>query len=81
MYNGWSNYETWRIALEIFDGYEVPEEIAAEGVADIVEHLKEITDTVIFEGIKEASIAEGLLVSFISEVNFHEIAEHLIDNK
>jgi hypothetical protein len=22
MYNGWSNYETWRVNLEIFDGYE-----------------------------------------------------------
>lgn len=80
MYNGWSNYETWRIALEVFDGYQVPEEIATEGDDCVIEHLKEVVDLVIFEGIKEDSLANGLLVSFISEVNFYEIAEHLTEN-
>lgn len=79
-YNGWSNYETWRIALEVFDGYQIPEEIATEGEIDVVEHLKEIVDLVVFEGINESTLAHGLLVSFISEVNFHEIAEHLTEN-
>ena len=28
-YNGWHNYETWRVMLEIFDGYEVDTKVEA----------------------------------------------------
>ena len=33
-YNGWTNYETWRVMLEIFDGYETDEEVDREYVKD-----------------------------------------------
>ena len=36
-YNGWTNYETWRVNLEIFDGYEPEQAVTAEGLEDMVE--------------------------------------------
>lgn len=75
-YNGWTNYETWRIALEVFDGYE-PEESDLEYLED---SLRETAEAVVLHGVKEHTIAHGLLVSFLLEVNFREIAENLTNN-
>lgn len=74
-YNGWSNYETWRIALEVFDAY-LPE----IGEADLETYLREVAEDLILSNVDENSLAHGLLVSFLSEVNFREIAEHLTEN-
>lgn len=75
-YNGWTNYETWRIALEVFDGYE-PEDTNLESLE---ESLRSIAEEVILSSVEENTVAHGLLVSFLSEVNFREIAENLINN-
>lgn len=67
-YNGWSNYSTWRIALEFFDG--ITESLDAEACQDIVE-----------EHIQEHSkySAQDYAMAFIADVNWREIAEHLND--
>ena len=39
-YNGWSNYATWRIHLEIFDG--AYDSHTAESAKEAVEEIKEI---------------------------------------
>lgn len=75
-YNGWTNYETWRIALEVFDAY-LPE----IGDVDEVEiYLRDVAEDLILSKVEETSLAHGLLVSFLSEVNFREIAENLTNN-
>lgn len=76
-YNGWSNYETWRIALEVFDGYEMPSDITL--LRDAKCHLEELAEEVVLANVDPNSIAHGLLVSFLSEVNYWEIAEHMAD--
>ena len=75
-YNGWTNYETWRIALEVFDGYE-PEDTNLESLE---ENLRSIAEEVILSSVEQNTVAHGLLVSFLSEVNFREIAENLTNN-
>jgi len=81
-YNGWTNYATWRINLEMFDGWDSDgQEVTADTLQEIAEeHLAfEIDD-----GGRSSSLSingGGLVLSyamaFISEVNWHEIAKHI----
>ena len=68
-YNGWTNYATWRVHLELFDGYEFEEKQTAES-------LKELADEFIFFDQTE-SICTGYARAFLSDVNWHEIAQHI----
>lgn len=65
-YNGWTNYATWRVHLEIFDGTE--DHWTAESARDYVME------------ILESDCGHGLCFdyacAFISDVNWHEIASH-----
>jgi hypothetical protein len=86
-YNGWTNYETWRVNLEIFDGYELDldayfvdgEEPDASVLKD---ELEQIAEDCIFEGRyderRPSSLMEDYARAFLQEVNFYEIAEHLL---
>ncbi len=42
-YNGWTNYATWRINLELLDGYETSIESSIEDFTELVEN-GEISD-------------------------------------
>lgn len=66
-YNGWTNYATWRINLEMFDGcdsYYSPDN-AREFAEECIEQTSD-------EGI-----ARDYALAFISDVNWYEISEHL----
>ena len=79
-YNGFSNYPTWRISLEIFDGLDLKDvvdsadEITAEWVNDYVDYI-------VFE---TAGNPTGLVADyakgFLSSVNYWEIASLLKEN-
>lgn len=68
-YNGWTNYATWRINLEIFDGYEFDYEMSAEDCENFAEEI-------IFQDSNE-TLSNSYARAFISEVNWYEIAENL----
>lgn len=73
-YNGWTNYATWRVNLEIFDGFDI-EEIGWHklDIYDLAQSLKEhANDTLEMEG-KEGIVLDYAR-AFVSEVNWHEIA-------
>jgi len=70
-YNGWTNYATWRVNLELFDGYESDEEFTGDMVEGIAEDYIFMASTV------ETSLMEDYARAFISNVNWEEIAEHL----
>ena len=64
-YNGWTNYATWRVHLEMFDGGEYenwkPEDFqiaAEEFIAD-----------------RANGLALCYAMAFMDEVNWHQIAE------
>jgi hypothetical protein len=82
-YNGWTNYATWRINLEICDDI-VSSMIGAQTFDDVeslADYLKESVDEVL-TGYGETT--EGLALdyarAFVSDVNFQEIAEHTADD-
>ena len=70
-YNGWTNYATWRVNMEIFGDIEFDEIVSADS-------LKEIVEDVVFsqhELGNGSHLVEDYARSFISEVNFYEIAQ------
>lgn len=79
-YNGWRNYATWRVMLEMFDG-QSPEDAGIAGnephiAADI---LREYADEIIFS--QAGGIALDYARAFLSEVDWREIAEHILESE
>jgi hypothetical protein len=68
-YNGWTNYATWRIALEIFDGYEPDYMVTAQD-------CEEMAEQVIFQNSAD-TLADSYARAFLSDVNYYEIANNL----
>jgi hypothetical protein len=70
-YNGWTNYETWRVNLEIFDGYDPDGRLVCP--LELQDYAEEI-----IEGQAEAhSLALDYAMAFLSAVNWCEIARHI----
>jgi len=81
-YNGWTNYETWRVNLEIFDGMN-PKDWGFEGLDsyDLGQCLKEHASNLIYDaGGGDGNIAVDYALAFLDAVNYREIAEHMIEN-
>ena len=79
-YNGWTNYATWRVNLECFDGVSfVRDDVWGESIADFAEQLKGDVETRLDEGFnndeRDNSLANSYANAFISDVNWYEIAE------
>ena len=67
-YNGWTNYATWRVNLEIFDGFEPSSEMEADDFKLMAIELLELECPI-------ESLAFDYAMVFIDNVNWHEIAE------
>lgn len=84
-YNGWTNYATWRVNLEMFDGID-PRDMWESEVKDadayaLSKALEEYADNVISEdGSRDSGWAIDYARAFLSDVNWYEIAEHMIDD-
>ena len=70
-HNGWSNYATWRVNLEILGDIEFEETVTADDLKEIVE------DCVFNNTVEKDCLAADYARAFISEVNFHEIAKNI----
>jgi hypothetical protein len=81
-YNGWTNYATWRINLEIFDGFNPKdyfEDADGNWTDELAENIRQYAlDVVCPEA--DGSLQVSYAYAFMSEVNWHEIAEHLIND-
>jgi len=77
-YNGWTNYATWRINLEIFDGFNIldfyPD--TEPELHELAIFLQEYVEEILEENDNKLAVSYAL--AFISYVNWHEIASHLI---
>jgi hypothetical protein len=69
-YNGWTNYATWRINLEIFDGGNWDRYSADDLKEYVTDYLEQ----------DSSGLALDYALAFISEVNWHEIAKSLRDD-
>lgn len=80
-YNGWANYATWRINLEIFDGQSLEDVTGSWDRVDAYDLGKMLEEQV--ESLLEES-GKGLVLdyamSFIANVEWTEIAQHLLDD-
>ena len=82
-YNGWTNYATWRINLEIFDGFNPIEDWGLEREtlteSELAALLREDAEELVNESAPEG-LALNYAMSFLSEVNWHEIASHMMED-
>ena len=89
-YNGWANYATWRVNLEIFDGHQLSDFPFDQGASDDAElidqyelskALKEYVENYIYEeGGGDSNIAVAYALAFLSDVDWYEIAGHMIED-
>lgn len=86
--NGWTNYATWRINLEILSDTDWNEEMAEgigqfESLSDFADYLEDRVDEAITgfgEQKEEHNLALDYARAFASEVNYYEIAKHIAED-
>ena len=69
-YNGYTNYATWRVNLEILDGLDwddYEEDITADAIQEMV---KEIV-------FGDSVLAVSYVGAFLEDVNYQEIADNI----
>ena len=79
-YNGWTNYATWRVNLEFFDGFNPSDNGYSEENTELPDQLNDYVESIIDETTADG-IAKDYALAFISDVNWYEIAEHLISER
>ena len=68
-HNGWSNYATWRVYLEILGDIEFDQPVDAE-------YLEEITNDIVFNNtVEKDCLAADFARAFLADVDYNEIAE------
>ncbi len=80
-HNGWTNYATWRVNLEMFDGIDVRETFSVDAdddASELANALKQYADELLTMNGSEG-LALDYARAFLSDVNWREIAEHMID--
>ena len=69
--NGWTNYATWRVNLEILGDIEFNEHVSAD-------YLKEIVEDCVFGNAPEnLYLIKDYALAFLGDVNYYEIASHI----
>tara|TARA_R100001510_G_C7634260_1_gene192692 strand:+ start:1059 stop:1367 length:309 start_codon:yes stop_codon:yes gene_type:complete len=90
-YNGWANYATWRVNLELIDDnwdyWSVSlEEMEGEDEADIqytlTQEIEEYVQQVMDAndpGDDMSNLIRSYADAFLADVSYYEIAKHLIE--
>jgi hypothetical protein len=77
-YNGWTNYATWRVNLEIFDGLDPREMGWHKNTYDLLPILRDYVRDVLEMDAKQG-LALDYALAFIEDVNWQEIAQSMIE--
>lgn len=81
-YNGWTNYATWRVNLEMFDGMNL-EDLTGQtewDTGDLAEYLKDWAEEIIYNDTPDGGLARDYALAFLSDVDWRSIAEHMIND-
>ena len=86
-YNGWTNWETWKVNLELLDGLDASDLNIEHYTQDeyyeagqvIEEYVQELIDLEYNGGNKSGGFISGVIRGFMSEVNWSELAKCFID--
>lgn len=84
-YNGWSNYETWRVNLEMLDGITLGDfgfnaaDLDPDSLMDY-EKVGQAMEMYVCEMVEQDAkgFALDLAHNFLAKVEWDEIAEHMI---
>ena len=76
-YNGWSNYATWRVNLEIFSDMEVTDYFDE---LPTTEMLEDYVENVVFDHSGHFGLIEDYARAFLCNVNYYEILEYIKEN-
>ena len=76
-YNGWTNYATWRINLELFSDMEVTDYFDE---LPTTEMLEDYVESVVFDHYGCFGLMEDYARAFLCNVNYYEILEHIREN-
>ena len=80
-YNGWTNYATWRVNLEMFDGFD-PYDYFSDNQATMPEWLADSLKQYVEDFLSDnctQGLALDYALAFLDDVNWREIAEHMIE--
>ena len=85
-YNGWANYETWRVNLEILDGmscedfglHTIDEDDVDSSSRELASGLESYVMEVVEMDAK--GFALDLAHSFLNKVDWQEIATHMVED-
>jgi len=79
-YNGWTNYATWRVNLEIFDGQSLRDlGMSRLDVYELGDALKSYAVEII--EIDGKGLALDYAMAFFSDVNWGELARHYLHDE
>lgn len=78
-YNGWTNYATWRVNLEIFDGTDTRYFDLDQDANDLGYDLKSYAEEII-DQTSEPGLARDYAFAFLNDVNWYQIAKHMIED-
>ena len=81
-YNGWTNYATWRVNLELIDDIQDKETFFGISeyteVYELAKHIEEYVEECLSSDMPN-ELTLSYAMAFISDVNYYEIAQHLIE--
>jgi hypothetical protein len=79
-YNGWTNYATWRVNLELVDGYDW-DGSKFENVSELADTIQENVHQAVMQygDIDESSLVASYAYAFLQDVNYYEIARNYAD--
>jgi hypothetical protein len=89
-YNGWPNYATWRVNLEMFDGCTADDIMGSgpdgvdrdDDLTALALALSEHAELLIEEQTTDApqGLARAYAQAFLSDVDWRSIAEHMLSD-
>jgi hypothetical protein len=73
-YNGWTNFATWRINIEMFSGLSLQDLTGDNETPVEPEYLKQLAEEQLNSDNEKAT---NYAMAYINQVNWYEIAEHI----
>ena len=82
-YNGWTNWETWKVNLELLDGLEASdlsiEHYTQDEYYEAGQVIEQYVDECIGHEFTNDGFVSGIVRGFLSDVNWSELAKCFID--
>ena len=80
-YNGWTNYATWRVHLEVLDGLDPFDMWPDLDPLELPDTLAAYVEDTLFTDSGKPTLIEDYARAFIAHVNWHEIAKFMISER